>query len=105
MITRDNLKALLTALNFQENNNIFSKNFKNSETYLKVDFTKNLLVYPTDKGLIVSGDYTTNLESQKILLFLSVSIAYLKKATSQSILSLSQNGQLGMEQVAEELIF
>lgn len=60
MITRDNLKALLTALNFQENNNIFSKNFKNSETYLKVDFRKNLLVYPTDKGLIVSGDFTTS---------------------------------------------
>ena len=60
MITRDNLKALLTALNFQENNNIFSKNFKNSETYLKVDFIKNLLVYPTDKGLIVSGDFTTS---------------------------------------------
>ena len=60
MITRDNLKALLIALNFQENNNIFSKNFKNSETYLRVDFTKNSLVYPADKGLVVSGDYTTS---------------------------------------------
>ncbi|MGL4982956.1 MAG: N-6 DNA methylase [Treponemataceae bacterium] len=63
MINKDNLKDLLKALNFEESNNIFSKFFKDTEAYLKVDFNEKRLIYPTDKSFIVNGDFTCNFSS------------------------------------------
>ncbi len=60
MINKDNLKDLLKALNFEENGDIYNKYFPNIGAYLKVDFKKNVLVYPTDKGFVVNGEFTCN---------------------------------------------
>ena len=60
MITKDNFKDLLKALDFEEMDNVLSKKFNDSEAYLKVDFQKNNLVYPTDKGFKVNGEFTCN---------------------------------------------
>ena len=65
MINRDNLKNLLKALNFEEKGKIFSKHFPDTEAYLKVDFAKNLLVYPINKGFIVNGEFTCNFTSDE----------------------------------------
>ena len=65
MITKENFKSLLKALNFEQKGEIFSKHFSNNEAYLKVNFTKNLLVYPQDKGFKVSGDFTCNFSSDE----------------------------------------
>lgn len=63
MITKDNFKSVLLALNFIENENIFSKHFSNIDAYLKVDFSKNELIYPEDKGFEVNGEFTCNFSS------------------------------------------
>jgi len=51
MITKDNLKNLLKALNFEETKGMFIKSFNSTNASLSVDFNKNLLIYPEDKGL------------------------------------------------------
>ena len=53
MITKDNLKTLLLALNFEQSGNQYSKTFTHSEAVLKVDFDKNCLIYPEDQGLTI----------------------------------------------------
>lgn len=65
MINKDNLKDLLRALNFEEKGNVFSKFFTDTDAYLKVDFKKNELIYPTDKGFIVNGEFTCNFSSDE----------------------------------------
>ena len=60
MITKDNLKTLLFALKFEQNGNHFSKTFTDSDTFLKVDFDKNLLIYPEDQGLTIHERQTCN---------------------------------------------
>jgi type I restriction-modification system DNA methylase subunit len=65
MINKDNLKDLLRALNFEEKGNMFSKYFTDTDAYLKVDFKKNELIYPTDKGFVVNGEFTCNFSSDE----------------------------------------
>ena len=66
MITTKNLKDLLKNLHFAETKNIFSKSYpENSNAYLKVDFNKQELIYPTDKGFVVNGEFTTNFSSDE----------------------------------------
>lgn len=69
MINKDNLKDLLKILNFKEESNekscIFSKYFPNTEAYLQVDFNQEKLIYPTDKGFIVNGEFTNNFSSNE----------------------------------------
>jgi type I restriction enzyme M protein len=65
MINKENFKDLLRALNFDEKGYVFSKHFPDTEAYLKVDFKKDLLVYPVDKGLKVHGEFTCNFTSDE----------------------------------------
>ena len=65
MITKDNLKTLLLALEFEQNGNQYSKKFADSETFLKVDFDKNLLIYPEDKGLKIHERQTCNFSANE----------------------------------------
>lgn len=59
MITLDNLKDVLTALNFVANDDVWTKKFANN-AYLKVDFDKKKLIYPEDLGLEVNERQTCN---------------------------------------------
>ncbi len=58
MITKDNLKKLLSTLTFEQNDNIFTKQFDDIGASLKVDFEKQKLIYPEDKGLIINERQT-----------------------------------------------
>ena len=58
MITKTNLKDLLTTLGFTAESNTFQKPI--GETDLKVDFGKQRLIYPEDKGLKVNRRDTCN---------------------------------------------
>lgn len=60
MITTDNFQNLLAALGFEQRGKIFSKHFETHDCSLSVDFTKHLLVYPENKGLIVNERQTCN---------------------------------------------
>lgn len=60
MIDKDNIKDVLKKLGFTESKDIFHKDFKEIDAYLKVDFKNGKLIYPTDKGFTISGEFTTS---------------------------------------------
>jgi type I restriction enzyme M protein len=60
MIEKKNLKDVLRKLGFTESGTTFHKDFKEIDAYLKVDFKKEKLIYPTDKQFIINGDFTTS---------------------------------------------
>lgn len=63
MINKDNFKALLKYLGFEENNDVFSKSFPKSSSYLSVDFKKETLIYPESDGLKINERQTCNFSS------------------------------------------
>lgn len=66
MINKNNLKDLLKALGFAENQKIYSKSYpNNTEAFLKVDFNKEELIYPIEKGFIVNGEFTCNFSANE----------------------------------------
>jgi len=62
MINKDNFKALLINLGFEEKGSIFTKNF-NSGCYLGADFKKGELQYPESDGLTINERQTCNFSS------------------------------------------
>ena len=67
MIDKDNLKQVLINLGFiaSEKENIFTKEFPVIETILKVDFKNEKLIYPTEKGVTISGEFTTSFKQKE----------------------------------------
>lgn len=65
MINKENLKDLLKKLDFKASKNIFTKTFEGTETTLKVDFDKETLIYPEDKGFTVNERQTCNFSSNE----------------------------------------
>ena len=58
------LSKLLISLKFENDKNIYTKKYLNG-AYLKIDFEKELLIYPTDLGFKVNGEFTTNFSSSE----------------------------------------
>ena len=58
MITKTNFKDLLKTLEFTKEDNIFQKSI--GEADLKVDFSKQSIIYPEDRGLKVNERQTCN---------------------------------------------
>jgi type I restriction enzyme M protein len=59
-MTKDTFKQLLTFLNFEQQGNIFTKNFPEIDADLSVDFGKEVLIYPEAKGLVINERQTCN---------------------------------------------
>jgi type I restriction-modification system DNA methylase subunit len=62
MINKDNFKALLIHLGFEEKSSVFTKNF-DSGCYLCADFKKEELIYPESNGLTINERQTCNFSS------------------------------------------
>jgi type I restriction enzyme M protein len=60
MITITNLKEVLNHLGFKKDKDLYIKKFKDIDAILKVDFKNKKLIYPTNKGFTISGDFTTS---------------------------------------------
>ena len=58
MLTKTNFKDVLKTLDFKEEGNTFQKS--DSEVDLSVDFSKQSIIYPEDRGLIVNRRDTCN---------------------------------------------
>jgi len=65
MIDKSNFKQVLLHLDFIENANVLSKNFPGIDANLKADFNKQKLIYPTDKGFTISGEFTTSFNQKE----------------------------------------
>lgn len=69
-MTKETFKRLLIFLNFEQQGNIFTKHFTESESSLNVDFGKEVLIYPLDKGFKISGEFTTSFKySENFVVF------------------------------------
>jgi len=60
LIDKDNFKDVLKKLGFTKTGNIFFKDFLDIDATLKADFKEGKLIYPTDKGFTISGEFTTS---------------------------------------------
>jgi len=65
MTTKDNFKDLLTKLGFSSKGDTFSKKFKETDAYLKVDFKAENLIYPEDKGFTINEKQTCNFKQNE----------------------------------------
>ncbi|GAP12774.1 type I restriction-modification system methyltransferase subunit [Longilinea arvoryzae] len=65
MITTANIKDLLFQLGFSQTGNVFYKHFPAGDAYLRVDFDKQELTYPEDKGLKINERQTCNFKSNE----------------------------------------
>ena len=95
MITKDNLKTLLLALQFEQNGNQFSKRFADSDTFLKVDFDKNLLIYPEDQGLKIHERQTCNFSANENFVVFECVHRLLKKGYKPEHIELEPKWKLG----------
>ena len=93
MITKDNLKALLLSLHFQQHGNQFSKQFNN--THLAVDFDKHELIYPEDQGLKIHERQTCNFSAQENFVVFECVHRLLEKGYKPEHIELEPKWQLG----------
>lgn len=62
---KDNSKDLLVKLGFLSKGDTFTKKFKETDTYLKVDFKAEKLIYPEDKGFTKNERQTCNFKQKE----------------------------------------
>jgi len=60
MIKKENFSKLLEQLDFKQTKSIYIKKFSEFRTELKVDFDKELLIYPEKDGLTINERQTCN---------------------------------------------
>jgi len=64
MLSKVNFRELLSQLEFKNEKEVFYKEFAH-DVYLKVDFDKQKLIYPEDKGFIVNELQTCNFSANE----------------------------------------
>lgn len=94
MLNKDNFKALLKHLGFNEKDNIFSKNFK-SGSYLSADFTKEKLQYPEADGLKINERQTCNFSSEENAVVFECVCKLLEKGYKPKHIELEPKWKLG----------
>lgn len=93
MINKDNFKNLLEHLNFNQENNIFTKTLNNAD--LKVDFNNEDIIYPEAKGLIVNDKTTCNFSSNENFVVFECVHRLLAKGYKAEHLELEPKWKLG----------
>ncbi|MFN1218164.1 N-6 DNA methylase [Chryseobacterium kwangjuense] len=95
MINKGNFKDLLTALNFIEENNVFTKNFTQDNLSLRVDFQKELLIYPENLGLKINERQTCNFSSNENFVVFECVNRLLEKGYKPNHIELEPKWKLG----------
>ncbi|MCT4614815.1 MAG: restriction endonuclease subunit S [Marinifilaceae bacterium] len=95
MINKQNFKALLLHLNFEEKDNIYTKNFEGTGNYLKADFNKEQLEYPEMAGLIINERQTCNFSSEENVVVFECVYQLLNKGYKPKHIELEPKWKLG----------
>jgi type I restriction enzyme M protein len=95
MIHTGNLKALVTFLGFESRGHIFSKSFKNSGTFLGVDFQKETFLYPETEGLRIHERQTCNFTSPENAVVFECVYQLLQKGYKPKHIELEPKWKLG----------
>ena len=93
MITKTNFKNLLKTLGFTEEGNTFQKSIRGAD--LKVDFSKQRLIYPEDKGLKVNRRDTCNFSHPENFVVFECVYRLLKKGYKPEHLELEPTWRIG----------
>ena len=96
MINKDNFKALLRHLKFEEKGDVFNKNFEESGVYLKVDFKKEELDYPELVGFIINERQTCNFSSAENAVVFECVNKLLEKGYKPKHIELEPKWKLGL---------
>ena len=95
MITKENLKDLLLFLGYENTDGEFSYHFKESNCEIIVDFNNEIIIYPTDKGLIVNERQTTNFSYNENFVVLECIHRLLEKGYLPSHIEIEKRWSLG----------
>lgn len=95
MITADNFPQLLASLGFTEANNIYSKHFNVVDCDLKVDFEKQELIYPEDKGFAINERQTCNFKAAENFVVFECVCRLLEKGYQPKDIELEPKWKLG----------
>ncbi|MFK5975407.1 MAG: restriction endonuclease subunit S [Sulfurovum sp.] len=93
MITKDNLKALLKTLGFNQNQEIYSKKFEPFDCELSVDFKNQKLLYP--KSLTIHDKTTSNFSSNENFVVFECVHRLLSQGYNPKHIELEPKWQLG----------
>lgn len=96
MITKNNFRSVLASLGFStDDNNLYIKHFKHHDAYLKVDFKKELLIYPEEKGLLINDKYTTSFSDNENFVVFEAVHRLLEKGYKPNHIELERKWPLG----------
>ena len=95
MIIKTNLKDVLKSLNFRENEKIYSKKFETFDCLLQVDFKKEKIIYPENKGLKINKRRTCNFKSDENFVVLECVNRLLEKGYNPKHIELEPKWKVG----------
>ncbi len=95
MITSTNFRDLLIQLGFTQTENVFSKDFSNVDAYLRVDFNRQELIYPEDKGLKINERQLCNFEANENFVVFECVCRLLEKGYKLEHIELELHQQVG----------
>ncbi|HHT66742.1 MAG TPA: N-6 DNA methylase [Erysipelotrichaceae bacterium] len=95
MITIDNLGGFLLSLGYTENDNVYSYHFSQFACDITVDFNKEKIYYPEEKGLIVNEAQTTNFLENENFVVLECVHRLLDKGYNPSHIEIEKRWSLG----------
>ncbi len=93
MITQENFPKLLDYLQFNRNDKVYTKSF--GYTDLKVDFSKQEIIYPEEKGLKVNERQTCNFSSNENFVVFECIHRLLQKGYKPEHLELEPRWKIG----------
>ncbi|MDX8377362.1 MAG: restriction endonuclease subunit S [Mariprofundales bacterium] len=95
MINKDNFKALLRYLDFEEKDHVFNKSFAESISYLSVDFINEVMQYPELDGLTINERQTCNFSSTENVVVFECVYKLLAKGYKPKHIELEPKWKLG----------
>jgi type I restriction-modification system DNA methylase subunit len=95
MITTANFKDLLLKLGFSQEGNVFSKDFPAVNACLRVDFDREELIYPEDKGLKINERQTCNFKANENVVVFECVCRLFEKGYKPQHIKLEPRWQVG----------
>jgi type I restriction enzyme M protein len=95
MIDKENFKELLTVMNFTKDKNLYIKHFPLFDAYLKIDFSREEIIYPEEKGFIVNERTTCNFSSNENFVVLECVDRLLEKGYKPEHIELEPKWKVG----------
>lgn len=98
MITLNNLKNVLSALGYKDNEDKYIYHFDEFDCNIEVDFRNNKINYPEEKGLVVNERQTCNLLENENFVVLECIHRLLLKGYKPSHIEIEKRWSLGHSQ-------